>query len=161
MSDGFKHSNNVSSRQTVNPGNLKTPLQRDVSALEYYSMVSYSLFCKTLGNTYHANSWSRHQSFMIPSTAHTRSCLLAYLQMSSQSTVDNMSCLGVDLAQLVQMLTGLCLHKTERRRLTLGSSSNIATTRRNPLHRNLCDLKYWPRLGAAWHGGMLPGNDTF
>lgn len=160
MSNGFKHSNNVSTRQTVNPGNLKTPLQRDVSALEYYSMVSY-LLCKASECPHHANSWSRHQPFMIPSTAHTQSYLLAYLQMSSQSTVDNMLCLGVDLAQLVQMLTSLYLHKTEKRRLTLGSSSNIATTRRNPLHRNLCDLKYWPRLGAAWHGGMLLGNDTF
>lgn len=43
----FHHSDNASTGQAANPGNLKTPLQRDMSALEYYSMVSVCTWITT------------------------------------------------------------------------------------------------------------------
>lgn len=113
---------------------------------------SVDYLCKASEDTCHANAETSYRYFMIPSTVHTRSCLPACLQMSSQSTVDNTSCLGVDLAQLVQILISLCLHKTEKTHPMPGNSLNTARTRRNPLHRNF--MRYNELVKA---GGGLAG----
>jgi hypothetical protein len=89
---------------------------------------------------------------MILSTVHTQSYLLAYLQMSSQSTVDDMSYLGVDLAQLVQILTRLCLHRTEKTYPRRENSSNMSRIRRSPLRRNVMGLEVLAKAGLGLAG---------